>query len=75
MYFYICTLQAFLLTMLVLCFAGDILGHTRILIQTGSQVILNQMGHGATIPEEAIHAMFAGALVEVICLVSSIYYY
>ena len=59
--------------MFVLSFAGDIMGHTRILIQTGSQVILSEIGHGATIPEKAINTIFAGALVEVICLVSSVY--
>ena len=68
------TLQAFLLTMFVLCFAGDILGHMRILIQTGSQVILSEIGQGATIREKAINTIFAGALVEVTFLVSSIYY-
>ena len=58
------TLQAFLFTMFVLCFAGDILGHMRVLIETGSQVILNEIGHGATIPEKDINTIFAGALVE-----------
>lgn len=63
-------LQEFVITMIVLCFAGDILGQMRVLIQTGSQVVLSEIGNGAIIPEEAIHLIFGGALVEVISLAS-----
>ena len=59
--------------MLVLCFAGDILGHMRVLIQTGSQVILSEAGHGAIISKKAIDTIFGGALAEVIGLVSFIF--
>ena len=63
-------LQGFLITMLVLCFAGEILGQMRVLIQTGSQVVVNEIGHGATTPQEAINRIFAGAFGEVVPLAS-----
>ena len=67
--------RGFLLTMLVLCFAGDILVQMRVLIQTGSQVLLSEIGHGATVPQEAINLIFAGAFVEVVSLASYITLY
>ena len=63
-------LQGFLITMLVLCFVGEILGQMRVLIQTGSQVVASETGRGATILQEAINLIFAGAFVEVVSLVS-----
>ena len=63
-------LQGFLITMLVLCFAREILGQMKVLIQTGSQVVASETRHGATIPQEAINLIFAGAFVEVVSLAS-----
>ena len=54
------------MTMLVLCFAGEILGQMRVLIQTGSQVVVSEIGHGTTIPQETINLIFAGPFVEVV---------
>ena len=45
-------------------------GQMRVLIQTGSQVVASEIGHGATIPQEAINLIFAGAFVEVVSLAS-----
>ena len=56
--------------MLVLCFAGEILGQMRVLIQTGTQVVLSEIEHEATIPQEAINLIFAGAFLEVVFLAS-----
>ncbi len=56
--------------MLVLCFVGEILGQMRVLIQTGSQVVVSEIGHGATIPQKDINCMFAGAFLEVVSLAS-----
>lgn len=63
-------LQEFVITMIVLCFAGDILGQMRVLVQTGSQVVLSEVGNGAIIPKEAIDLIFGGTLVEVLFLAS-----
>ena len=40
----------------------------RVLIQTGSQVVASEIG--ATIPQEAINLIFAGAFVELVSLAS-----
>lgn len=63
-------LQEFVITMIVLCFAGVILGQMRVLVQTGSQVVLSEVGNGAIIPKEAIDLIFGGTLVEVLFLAS-----
>ena len=58
--------------MVLLCLDGYFLVQMRILLTTGSRVQFNETGTGIQFPQSAINQIFAGAFVEVLCLVSSI---
>ena len=63
-------LQAFAITVVLLCLNGYFLVQMRILLTTGSRVQFNETGDGIQFPQSAIDQIFAGAFIEVFFMVS-----